>query len=317
MATFEEKLVTAVRAKREQRGLSLRALAGEVGVSFSTLARIERGDGQPDNNSKVRLLEWLGPDAERAGLSFDQVAFVHFRAGKNIGPTTVHHLLRAAECLRRELMQDDYVPSRDEHDDSLASPQVPILRSKEELEAMAQKFRKDLGLNCDQAIDSLDIAVEGVSVFFASNTSCLDRLTSRHLCETAETEWSAMSVPVDQRDGTWAILLNDKHSKERQRVTVLEEYWHIFLEHKLTKVAKIADAYGRTYEKNEEHDAFYLASATLLPREPVMKAILSGEPAQNIASKFGTSPELVGYRIKRLGIWREYAGKQVSLINRP
>ena len=57
MATFEEKLVEAVRRKRDAEGLSIRALATQIGVSFSTLARIERGDGQPDNNSKIRLLE--------------------------------------------------------------------------------------------------------------------------------------------------------------------------------------------------------------------------------------------------------------------
>src|SRR5689334_23270275 len=78
MQSFEEKLVEAVRKKREAEGLSIRALSAAIGVSFSTLARIERGEGNPDNNSKIRLLEWLGPDAEEAGLSFDNVALVHF-----------------------------------------------------------------------------------------------------------------------------------------------------------------------------------------------------------------------------------------------
>ncbi|TIN00635.1 MAG: helix-turn-helix transcriptional regulator, partial [Mesorhizobium sp.] len=55
MNEFEEKLVGAVREKREREGLSIRALSGIVGISFSTLARIERGDGSPDNNSKIRL----------------------------------------------------------------------------------------------------------------------------------------------------------------------------------------------------------------------------------------------------------------------
>src|SRR5437868_14117836 len=76
MESFEVRLIEAVKKKREAAGLSLRALAAEVGVSFSTLARIERGDGSPDNNSKIRLLEWLGKDADDAGLTFDHVAFV-------------------------------------------------------------------------------------------------------------------------------------------------------------------------------------------------------------------------------------------------
>jgi len=59
--------------------------------------------GQPDNNSRIRLLEWLGADAEKSGLRFENVAFVHFRAGKNIQSPTVRTLLKAADCLRASL----------------------------------------------------------------------------------------------------------------------------------------------------------------------------------------------------------------------
>src|SRR5882724_1671883 len=103
MPSFEEKLVRAVKRKREAEGLSIRALSVVTGISFSTLARIERGEGQPDNNSKIRLLEWLGPQAEDAGLSFDNVAFVHFRAGKNIRSSTVRTLLSAADAMRQSM----------------------------------------------------------------------------------------------------------------------------------------------------------------------------------------------------------------------
>ena len=70
MNNFEEKLIKAIIEKRSRLGLSIRALSAQVGISFSTLARIERGDGLPDNNSKIRLLEWLGGDAQELGLDF-------------------------------------------------------------------------------------------------------------------------------------------------------------------------------------------------------------------------------------------------------
>jgi Zn-dependent peptidase ImmA (M78 family) len=107
--------------------------------------------------------------------------------------------------------------------------------------------------------------------------------------------------------------LNDTHGVERQRVTVLEEYWHILLGHKLTKIARVADAYGRTYDKPEEHDAYYLAAATLLPKAAIIEAVGKKRSSQQIADMFGTSPELVEYRIKRLGLWREHMGKQIKL----
>lgn len=39
----EQSVGTAIRAVRQQQGLSLRALASEVGVSPATLSGIERG----------------------------------------------------------------------------------------------------------------------------------------------------------------------------------------------------------------------------------------------------------------------------------
>jgi transcriptional regulator with XRE-family HTH domain len=309
MATFEEKLVRAVRRKREAEGLSIRALSAVVGVSFSTLARIERGDGHPDNNSKIRLLEWLGADAEAAGLGFDSVAFVHFRAAKNVGSSTVRTLLKAAECLRHSLTNGGEHRQFDDPEEQVAS----VSLSKEELEETADRFRKDLGLKSDQPLNSLRIEIEDVLVVQASHADCLDPATIRHLCVRAASEWSAMSVPLDAENERWAVLLNDSHSVERQRVTVLEEFWHILLGHRLTKIARVAESYGRTYDKPEEHDAFYLAAATLLPKSGIIDAVRKKLSSEEIAQKYGTSPELVDYRVKRLGLWREHTGKQVSL----
>jgi len=310
MQSFREKLVEAVRRRRQAEGLSIRALSGIVGVSFSTLARIERGEGQPDNNSRIRLLQWLGAEAELAGLEFDNVAFVHFRAAKEVQSSTVQTLMAAAECLRRSLGKTESAPhheTAENHDD-----EVP-LRSKEELEDIAAKFRADLGLAEGQPIDSLKISVEGVEVVRVSQTNCLDQGTADYLRKRASAEWSAMSVPLDAEHERWAVLLNDGHTLERQRVTVLEEFWHILLGHKLTKVAQVGGAYGRTYDKAEEHDAYYLASATLLPKAALTEAVGKGLTSAQIAGEFGTSSELVDYRIKRLGLWREHVGKRVSL----
>jgi Zn-dependent peptidase ImmA (M78 family) len=120
-----------------------------------------------------------------------------------------------------------------------------------------------------------------------------------------------MSVPLDHL--TWIVLLNDGHTLERQRVTLLEEYFHILLGHKLTKIARVADGYGRTYDKMEEHDAYYLASAALLPRVAMLDAIGKKRSSQQIALEFGTSVELVDYRIKRLNLWREHTGRHIKL----
>jgi len=311
MDKFETKLIKAVIKKREELGLSIRALSAQVGISFSTLARIERGAGLPDNNSKMRLLEWLGPDAEAAGLQFERVAFVHFRAMKNIRSTTVQSLLRAADCLKDEFVDNhlEEVPANVQSTEVEPYPEL----SKDQLEAIVARFRSDLDLSDTDPIDSLQIDVEGVQVVKLTETNCFDARTMRRLRDDACSDWSAMSVPMNQSLDNWVVLLNNCHSVERQRVTLLEEYWHILMGHKLTKVARVAEAYGRTYDKAEEHDAYYLASATLLPSKAIKAAVSRGESAEKIGARFGTSKELVEYRIKRLGLWREHVGKKVAL----
>jgi Zn-dependent peptidase ImmA (M78 family) len=309
MDSFEKRLVEAVRRKREAEGLSIRGLSSLVGVSFSTLARIERGEGLPDNNSKIRLLEWLGPEGEEAGLTFDRVALVHFRAAKNVRSPTVHALLRAADLIRR----NSGVSFSNESHAASSQDNEAVTLSKEELEETADRFRKELGLSPKQPLDSLRVEVEGILLFKLTETKCIERTLVKHLSDHACDEWSAMSVPLNHSEESWAVLLNDCHTIERQRVTLMEEYWHILLGHKLTKIARVADGYGRTYDQSEEHDAFYLASATLLPRPAMIDAVSNRTTSGDIAREFGTSAELVDYRLKRLGLWREHVGKRVAL----
>lgn len=185
--------------------------------------------------------------------------------------------------------------------------------SKEELEETAEVFRAELGLAKNDPLDPFYLVVDSVVVEHLQASSCIDEKTRKILAGPACNEWSAMSVPLNAAQDSWVVFLNDCHTRERQRVTLLEEYWHILSGHKLTKIAKIAGSFGRTYDSAEEHDAYFLASATLLPRDAVKRMVGEGKSAAQIAAFYGTSPELVEYRIKRLGLWREHVGKKVSL----
>jgi transcriptional regulator with XRE-family HTH domain len=301
-----KKLVKVMKRKRQAEGLSIRALSAKIGVSFSSLARIERGDGEPDNNSAIRILEWLGTDGRESGLRFDDVAYVHFRAEKNIDSKTVRHLLIAASAIKELYQADDVFV--DDGEESVA-----LALTKPEMEEMAEEFREDLGVGPDDALDALRIRIDDVAVFVPADIDELDPQSLAHLTGIASASWSAMSIPIDLENDRWAILRNDTHTVERQRVTYLEECWHIMLGHKLTKIAKITDSYGRTYDSDEEHDAYYLASASLLPKAAVSACVSNGDSSEAIAEKFGVSQQLVEYRIKRLGLWKAFRGKAVSM----
>lgn len=316
MTVNTNKLVAALKTKREAQGLSLRKLSTSIGVSFSTLARIERGDGDPDNNTLIRILEWLGTDGHQSGLTFENVALVHFRANKNVSSKTTHCLLQAANLVKAHYAeQNPHIEPANLADQSNASTSTSVARSKSEMDEMANGIRAELGISLSEPLEPLVLKIAGVDVLVPSQITSLPEDCSNHLTGTGSDEWSAMSVPLNADNTKWTILRNNDHNIERQRVTYLEECWHILLGHKLTKISKIADAYGRTYDNSEEHDAYYLASACLLPAASVTSLVQEGKSADDIGAHFGTSPELVEYRIKRLGLWRVYKGLALQLGN--
>ena len=53
-------LSDAMRHQRIEEGKSIRALGAWLNVSFSTLARIERGEGTPNLYTRIAIMQWLG-----------------------------------------------------------------------------------------------------------------------------------------------------------------------------------------------------------------------------------------------------------------
>lgn len=102
MNTQVQTVIALMTEKRNQEGLSLRGLSEIIGVSFSSLARIERGEGSPDHNTQARILNWLGDTAKSAGIDFHRAIEVHFRAAKNVDPITVKHLLDVAFIVKEK-----------------------------------------------------------------------------------------------------------------------------------------------------------------------------------------------------------------------
>ncbi len=98
------KLLKLLKERREKENLSLRALAEVTGISFSTLSRLEREDydSEPDANTRARIINWLGDESEKAGITFKESALVHFRAKKNPDPQTIEYLLEVAELVKKQ-----------------------------------------------------------------------------------------------------------------------------------------------------------------------------------------------------------------------
>ena len=101
------ELATRIKARRRERGISLRSAATEAGVSAATLSRVERGDYLPDRDNLFRLIEWIGGTREPAGPSEPhapgaatmEAIELHLRADKDLTPAdaeTIAQMVRLA-----------------------------------------------------------------------------------------------------------------------------------------------------------------------------------------------------------------------------
>src|SRR5437879_8281957 len=102
-AVNTSELGDAMRRRREQQGMSLRDVADEIGVSASTLSRIENGTGKPDADNIARITRWLDMPVDRVmsgqGNEVEPVVYypheatpeiveAHLRADKKLTPET-------------------------------------------------------------------------------------------------------------------------------------------------------------------------------------------------------------------------------------
>src|ERR1017187_1613674 len=86
------QLGALLKATRRARRLTLRDLADQIGVSFNTLSRVERGH-LPDLGNFQRIVDWLDVPAERfLGAPADVIST----------PAVIARHLRSDQRLTRE-----------------------------------------------------------------------------------------------------------------------------------------------------------------------------------------------------------------------
>lgn len=103
-----QELGRAIKRHREELKMSLRDVADEIGVSASTLSRIENGTGKPDADNIARITRWLDMPVDRVmsnrqGNDVEPVVYypheatpeiveAHLRADRNLSPETAKAL---------------------------------------------------------------------------------------------------------------------------------------------------------------------------------------------------------------------------------
>jgi Zn-dependent peptidase ImmA (M78 family) len=168
------------------------------------------------------------------------------------------------------------------------------------IELEAATIRRGFGFNSEEAIDPLknQQRLKIQVVFATQDMSPSNPLIEKVLAKDAKT-WSAIAQQLPS--GDLFILANPHQPIERARVSIFEEISHRHFGH---KPSLIEQSFGRIYQKESEADAFWTAAAIMLPSKQLSRMVFRGATIINIAREFGTSIELVEFRVKILRLWK-------------
>ncbi len=105
--TGSSKLGAALKARRRAKRLTLRDLSDEIGVSFNTLSRVERGH-VPDLKNFQRIVDWLEMPAELftdvdEEVSTPEVIARHLRSDRRLSDEAASKIHGMVEEMYRKL----------------------------------------------------------------------------------------------------------------------------------------------------------------------------------------------------------------------
>jgi hypothetical protein len=122
-----------------------------------------------------------------------------------------------------------------------------------------------------------------------------------YLSESANDHWSGGVYPATLPDGSRLCMLNPAHPHRRNKITLMEEIAHCFLEHSPTSLVTAGGSRHRDFNRDQESEAYGVGAATLLPWNLFFHRLDSGCSINEISEEFDVTPDLVSYRIKICG----------------
>lgn len=186
---------------------------------------------------------------------------------------------------------------------------------KSQCEQISKRYRKELGLTLDEALPYRTFADHlKVRIWTPEQVPDLEQSFVDLLTNESASYWSAVTV---QSDGKTRIIVNSSHSEKRLANDVTHELAHLILDHKKARLEISDDGllWLKSYRKEQEEEADWLAAALLLPREGLMSVYRKTTDIVNLSNIFEVSTDLVNMRINRTGITKQlsYSKKGVSL----
>jgi hypothetical protein len=174
-------------------------------------------------------------------------------------------------------------------------------------------LRKRLNLSIHMLLDPFELApLVGLRLLdLDQECARLPKELRQQLLVHGKKHWSGGVYAKLLPDGSRICILNSRHDSRRIKITLMEEVAHIHLKHSPTRLMPSMDGLRmRGYDKKQEHEAYGVGAAALLPWGAFFPAINCGTAVEALAEQFEVSSQLVEYRIKITGAHVLYRARQ-------
>lgn len=162
---------------------------------------------------------------------------------------------------------------------------------------LAGEVRAELGLEPMEALDPWELAeLYGVRVL-ALGQLPLDHAVREHFHRVRPEVFSGALLP--HRRGA-VIVENDAHPMARRRSTMGHEMAHVIGEHKF-HTSLVNERGCRTADKVQEDEAAEISGELLIPFEAAKRLARRKATDDEVALRFGVSPELARWRMNATG----------------
>jgi len=159
--------------------------------------------------------------------------------------------------------------------------------------------RHELSIDVDERLDHAGAfeLLESVVAVVSHTELGLTPTHTNHFSGSRATRWSGMCVPTPE--GDHIVVYNGAHPLTRVRATLMEEFFHLWLDHAPTKVRTFLSGTGRRdFDAAKEDEAYGSGAAALVPYKGLRAMLLSGVSVADIAAHFEVSEQLVEFRIR-------------------
>ena len=169
-------------------------------------------------------------------------------------------------------------------------------------ERHAMALRSRLGLRPEERLAVREIyrRLSNVAILGHGDCGCAQVYVEK-FCGPLRETWSALALPVGEEV---VVLFNDSHSWERNRASLMEEYFHLVLGHSPTTIRLHSGGVNRSFASEVEVTAYHSGAAALVPYSGLRRAIDGRMGVAAIAEQYGVSRELVVLRAKVTRLYR-------------